>query len=188
MRSPLPTLLLLDGPDPFGIALPEEDESEMAWHKATLIAEEDIREQVTIPAEFAARHLWSPSSSPSDASSFALDVHLADHVTFPPILLAEARETLLKALAPSAQLSSVAARPAPEPSSATSKNDAAKAPSQPNSHPLPEPIVTLFCPFDHTAGIIDALVCNLALGQHADVLVLDALMFAQGGASSLGPG
>lgn len=166
-----------NAPNPFEIALPEEDASELEWHKATLIAEEDIRERVTIPTAFASRHLWSPLS-PSDPSS-ALNVRLADCITFPPIVLAEARRALFNALAPSTQLSSVPARP---------KDRAEKASSAPKRDPLPEPIVTLFCPFDNTADIIDALVINIALSQGADILVLDALMFAQGEGSSLGPG
>jgi hypothetical protein len=165
--------------NPFEIALPEEDASELEWHKATLIEEEDIRERVTIPTAFASRHLWSPLSPSSDPSSSALNVRLADCITFPPIVLAEARRTLFNALAPSTQLSSVPARPT------TPKDKASSAPKQ---GPLPEPIVTLLCPFDNTADIIDALVINIALSQGAEILVLDALMFAQGEGNSLGPG
>jgi hypothetical protein len=76
------------------------------------------------------------------------------------------------ALSSSSQLSSVP----PPPASTAAKE------------PLPEPIVTLFCPFDHTAGVIDTLVRRTAVNVQADVLVLDSLMFAQGKDTSLGPG
>jgi hypothetical protein len=45
--------------DPAQVALPDEDEAEQAWHKAALIVEGDIRERVTIPAEFAEKCMWS---------------------------------------------------------------------------------------------------------------------------------
>jgi hypothetical protein len=158
--------------DPFDTGLPEEDDDELAWHKATLIAEEDIRERVTIPAEFPARHLWSPSSSPSDLSCPALGANPSSPIIIPPVVLAQAHAALFDALSSSSQLSSDPPRPA----STTEKKRRS------------EPIVTLFCPFDHTAGVIDALVCKIATSEGADVLVLDSLMFAQGKDTSLGPG
>jgi hypothetical protein len=158
--------------DPFETSLPEEDADELAWHKATLAAEEDIRERVTIPAEFPARHLWSPSSPPSDPSCLALGYDLAGHIMIPPVVLAQARAAVSNALSSSSQLSSVT----PPSASAAEKK------------PLPEPVVTLFCPYDHTAGVIDTLVRRIATSEEADVLVLDSLMFAQGKDTSLGPG
>lgn len=142
----------------------EEDEGEFARHKSTPIAEE-----VTIPPEFPARHLWSPFSLSSCASFHALGASPADHIIVPPIVLAQAHDALSNALSSPSQLSSVTPRPA-------------------SKKPLPEPIVTLFCPFDHTARVIDTAVRRVALNVRADVLVLDSLMFAQGKDTTLGPG
>lgn len=154
--------------DPSEIGLPEEDADELAWHKATLILEEDIRERVTIPAEFPARHLWSPFSSLSYPSSPAWSANIADHIILSPVVLAQASAELSNALSPSSQL---------------------HRPTSPGAEePLPEPVITLFCPFDHTAGVIDTLVNRIAASERADVLVLDSLMFAQGKDTSLGPG
>lgn len=174
---------------PFETGLPEEDAEELAWHKATLIAEEDIRERVTIPAEFLARQLWSPFSSLSDPPSSVLSANVVGHIAFPPVVLARARGALANAFSSSSQLSSVPPRPGrtPQPSSGNdSEGTGSSRESSQSSGPLTEPVVTLFCPFDHTAGVIDTLVRSIALGERADVLVLDALMFAQN--KDLGPG
>ena len=145
--------------DPLEIG-PCEDGDPMAQHKAALVTEEDICERVAMPAKFAAKHLWSPS----DLSSSALGANLADHITLPPIVLSQARLALSHALSSSLDESSSAS----------------------NLDTFPEPIVTLFCPFDHTAGVIDTLVRSIALSERADVLVLDALTFAHN--NDLGPG
>ena len=146
--------------------LPEGNPDNLARHHTTLVVEEDIHERVTIAAEFPVRHLWSPFSTSSGPSFAAL---AADHIIFPPIIRARAHAELAEALSSSSQLSSVTPRP-----------DSASPPK--------EPVITLYCPFKHTAGVIDALVCSMAVSERADVLVLDSLMFAQGKDSSLGPG
>jgi hypothetical protein len=176
--------------DPAEVALPDEDEAEQAWHKATLIAEEDIREQVTIPAEFAAKYIWSPFLPAAESSSSTLGAHPVSHVIIPPALLADTHAALSTALSGTTQLASVPPKPAPpaptDSSSSTAPADPPAPPPEPE--PLTEPIVTLFCPFDNTSGVIDTIVSGVGLSQRADVLVLDALMFAQGEAGPLGPG
>jgi len=180
---------------PFETGL-HEDADQMAPHNATLIAEEDIRERVTIPAEFIAKHLWSPFSSPFDPSPPALTTHLKGRINFPPAVLAQARAALSNALFPSSQLYSVPSQPAPtpvpQPASGSDSNkgdwgyEEPQSPHVPNLERPCEPVVTLLCPFDHTAGVIDGLVHTVALSEQAEVLVLDALMFAQ--SNDLGPG
>lgn len=168
--------------DPLTINLPDEDDSELTWHKTTLIQEEDIREAVTIPAAFAAQYLWSPTAPPSSSESTKIPgTHPSSHVVIPPALLADTHAALSTALSSATQLASVP----PKPSSTTSSpSDVAP----PDPEPLPEPVVTLFCPYDNTAGVIDTIVSGVGLSQRADVLVLDTLMFAQGEAGPLGPG
>ena len=167
---------------------PGENADRMEPDKATLVAEEDIREQVTIPAEFLDRHLWSPS----DLSSPALNAAPANCITVSPFVVAQACAALFNALSPSSQLSSVPPRPAPAPpapapqSTSDNKEEKKEGEGSPKPDPLPEPVVTLYCPFDHTAGVIDALVRSIAQSEQADVLVLDALTFTHN--NDLGPG
>ena len=177
--------------DPVQVALPDEDEVEQAWHKATLIAEEDIRERVTIPTEFATKHIWSPFVPATESSPSTAGAHPVSHVNIPPALLADAHAALSTALSSATQLASVPPKPAPAPtpsdsSSSTTTVDPPTPPSDPE--PLNEPIITLFCPFDHASSVIDTIVSGVGLSQRADVLVLDALMFAQGEAGPLGTG
>lgn len=178
--------------EPAQVALPDEDEAEQAWHKATLIAEEDIRERVTIPAEFASKYIWSPFVPAAELSSSTPGAHPVSHVIIPPALLADTHAALSTALSGATQLASVPPKPTPPPaalagsSSSTAPADPPPPPSEPE--PLTEPIITLFCPFDNTSGVIDTIVSGVGLSQRADVLVLDALMFAQGEAGPLGSG
>lgn len=165
-----------------------------APHNATPIAGEDICERVTIPAGFMVKYLWSPYSLPSDPSPPALSTHLTGRINFPPVVLAQARAALSNALSPSSQLYNVPSQPAPTPApqpdsdldSDLDMEDESQSSHAPNiEHPC-EPVVTLLCPFDHTAEVIDALVHAVALSERAEVLMLDALMFAQN--NDLGPG
>lgn len=49
--------------------------------------------------------------------------------------------------------------------------------------------MTHFVPFNHATAVTDAIVSGVSRSLGAEVLVLDALMFARGGAASpLGPG
>jgi hypothetical protein len=179
--------------DPVQVTLPDEDEAEQAWHKATLIAEEDIRERVTIPAEFATKHIWSPFVHATESSPSTAGAHPVSHVIIPPALLADAHAALSTALSSATQLASVPPKPTPAPAPAPVDSSSSAAPVDPPSppsdpEPLNEPIVTLFCPFDHASDVIDTIVSGVGLSQRADVLVLDALMFAQGEAGPLGAG
>lgn len=202
--------------DPAQTALPEEDEGELAWHKATLIAEEDIRERVTIPAAFAAKYLWSPSvpapkspssdesSSSSSSPSSSLEAsssstrlpgqHPTSHVNIPPALLADAHAALSTALSSATQLASVHPKPPPPPPAPAKvvEGTTPAAPADPvvpaEPEVLTEPIITLFAPFDNTASVIDTIISGVGQSQRADVLVLDALMLAQGEAGPLGSG
>lgn len=187
--------------DPAQVALPDEDDNEQAWHKATIIAEEDIRERVTIPVAFANKYLWSPLVAAPEPSSSSTDpvlgAHPTSHVVIPPALLADAHAALSTALSNSTQLASVHPKPSPPPAPAASTESTTDSttPATPADPVVPaepevltEPIVTLFCPFDNSAAVIDTIVSGVGQSQRADVLVLDALMLSQGEAGPLGPG
>lgn len=183
--------ILKEGPvrEAAEIVLPEEDESERQWHKLTLIEQEDIRERVTIPAAFAEKYLWSPSSSKSTSSPTSTP--LSNAVTIPPGLLADAHAAVVNALSQKSQLASLPPKPVTAPTTdgepATTIAAAASDPP-PDPDPAVEPIITLYCPFDNTPGVLDSIVSGLGASQQADVLVLDALMFAQGEVGPLGSG
>lgn len=164
--------------DPLDIGPCEGDGDRTARHKAAPVAEEGIHERVTIPEKFAAEHLWPLS----DLSSSTLSANLAGHITLPPIVVSQARLALSHALSPLSQLSNVPLRSTPEPTMLGGSDESS---SVSNLDPFPEPVVTLFCPFDHTAGVIDTLVRSIAQSERADVLVLDALMFTHN--NDLGP-
>ncbi|KAF8323926.1 hypothetical protein DL93DRAFT_2070047 [Clavulina sp. PMI_390] len=179
--------------DPSQVTLPDEDAAELAWHKQTMLAEEDIREKVTIPSAFAAKYLWSPFVAATTEESTRLPgAHPINHVTIPPALLADAHAALSSALSSSTQLAAVHPKPPPppEPSSSTTKDEPAPTSTDPPPEPevLTEPIITFFCPYDNTALVIDTIVSGVGQSQRADVIVLDALMLSQGEAGPLGPG
>jgi len=167
--------------DPLDIGPCEGDGDQTAPHKAAPAAEEGIHERVTIPEKFAAEHLWPLS----DLSSSTLSANLAGHITLPPIVVSQARLALSHALSPLSQLSSVPSRSTPEPTPQSMLGGSDESSSVSKLDPFPEPVVTLFCPFDHTAGVIDTLVRSIAQSERADVLVLDALMFTHN--NDLGP-
>jgi hypothetical protein len=193
--------------DAVDIALPAEDESELAWHKTTLIDEENIKERVTIPKAFAAKYLWASRSSPKESDdklSFVASV-LSNKVEIPPSLLADAHAAIGDALSTKSQVASIPPKPAPVlPSTSTTSADGATpiadspapADTSASTNPLPvsdpepavEPIITLYSPFDNTPAVLDSIVYGVGTSQGADVLVLDALMLAQGEVGPLGSG
>lgn len=176
---------------PDQIALPLPDSDERSFHDETLAIEEERREHASIPPSFTAKYLWLASersmSSPSASDPYGI----------PDTLQAEARAAIQNAFSLESQTASIATAPPCEPWRESSfRNDESPTPSSPlfgerlrSDKPIiDEPIVTFFCPYDYTSGVIDTLVQSVGESEGCDVVVLDPIFLAQGSDGPLGAG
>ncbi|KAF8314000.1 hypothetical protein DL93DRAFT_2080461, partial [Clavulina sp. PMI_390] len=185
--------------DPATIALPSPDSDEKAFHTNTLLEVEDRKAAVSLPSSLSSKYLWTPSSSdvahPQSKASFQV----------PHSLSLEASSIFREALSLDVQAGSVSkprettkkvymgAEYTYDPDEPSDSSDSASVATLTSRLSLKrpmssEPFVTLFCPYDHTTEILDAVVEDVAQREGLDVVVLDLLEFARGRDGAFGEG
>lgn len=181
--------------DPADVALPRADTDEGNFHDETLLEEEELHERISIPSSFAARYLHLHSASASEPSNSSSSPS-TPKPSLPSSLLLEAQAAIQSAFSLETQIASIASavdtssHPKLGQEYSFRYDESASAPSPSltfkerldDDRPMfDEPIITFYCPYDHTPGVIDTLVESVGESEGCDVLVLDPVVLAQGG-------
>lgn len=179
--------------EPFQVPLPTPDLEEVDWHHSTLLEMEEARERFVFSESFIVNFVSTSQTTPRVLSS------TTPRIALPNSLLLEARTAILHALSDEVQISSIASPLRPPPLLGSqyiySKYETAAVGPTPLIERLridkavaEEPMVTLFCPYDHASGVIDSIVQSVAESEGIELEVLDSIVFAQGRDGPLGDG